>query len=43
MYSTTLTVHKVTLEDAGQYSVLIRNDFGEIHITVSMIVNGRYQ
>ena len=43
MYSTTLTVHKTTLEDAGQYSVLMRNDFGEIHLTVSVIVNGGCQ
>ena len=40
-YVTQLTVHDVTPEDAGSYRVVAANDFGELNMSVSLIVKGK--
>ena len=40
VYVTTLTLHQVTMTDAGKFTFLAKNDLGEVKVTVSLVVRG---
>ena len=39
-YTTVLTVHRVTLEDTGEYTLTTTNEAGQSTICVSLLVKG---
>jgi hypothetical protein len=40
-YTTTLTILTTQLSDAGKYTLFVRNDYGEVKATVSLMVKGQ--
>ena len=41
MYVVTLIIHKVTQEDAGSYKFTVRNNYGELTASASLLVNSK--
>ena len=40
-YTTTLTILTTELTDSGKYTLFVRNDYGEVKATVSLMVKGQ--